>query len=77
VNFGRRYGVNGPNGCGKSTFLECLAAREVPIPDHMDIFLLNGEYPPTDMTALEAVIADAATELEVSARSNECSGWKS
>jgi hypothetical protein len=31
----------------------------------MDIFLLNGEYPPTDMTALEAVIADAAKELEV------------
>jgi ATP-binding cassette subfamily F protein 2 len=63
VNFGRRYGVNGPNGSGKSTFLQCLAAREVPIPEHMDVFLLNGEYPPTEMTALQAVIADAAKEL--------------
>ena len=45
--------------------MECLAAREVPIPEHMDIFLLNGEYPPTEMTAVEAVIADAQAELDV------------
>ena len=30
----------------------------------MDIHLLNGEYPPTEMTALEAVIADAQKELD-------------
>ncbi|KAF9192658.1 hypothetical protein BGZ50_008365, partial [Haplosporangium sp. Z 11] len=36
LNFGRRYGLIGANGSGKSTFLECLAAREVPIPDHID-----------------------------------------
>ncbi|KAI7822603.1 hypothetical protein BC939DRAFT_181265 [Gamsiella multidivaricata] len=35
-NFGRRYGLIGANGSGKSTFLECLAAREVPIPEHID-----------------------------------------
>jgi ATP-binding cassette subfamily F protein 2 len=26
LNFGRRYAVLGPNGCGKSTFLQALAA---------------------------------------------------
>ncbi|KAG0041462.1 ATP-binding cassette sub- F member 2, partial [Linnemannia elongata] len=36
LNFGRRYGLIGANGSGKSTFLECLAAREVPIPEHID-----------------------------------------
>jgi ATP-binding cassette subfamily F protein 2 len=36
-NFGRRYGLIGANGSGKSTFLECLAAREVPIPEHIDV----------------------------------------
>lgn len=48
-----RYGLIGQNGCGKSTFLECLAAREVPIPEHMDIYLLAEEAPPTDLSAME------------------------
>lgn len=47
-----RYGLIGQNGCGKSTFLECLAAREVPIPEHMDIYLLAEEAPPTELSAL-------------------------
>ncbi|KAJ3402545.1 hypothetical protein CcCBS67573_g05058 [Chytriomyces confervae] len=63
-NYGRRYGLLGPNGCGKSTFLKSLAAREVPIPDHIDIYLLNQEFPPTEMTALEAVIEYAEKEIK-------------
>lgn len=39
LNFGRRYGLLGSNGSGKSTFLNCLAAREVPIPMHTDVSL--------------------------------------
>lgn len=39
LNFGRRYGLIGANGSGKSTFLECLANREVPIPEHIDVSL--------------------------------------
>jgi ATP-binding cassette subfamily F protein 2 len=66
LNFGRRYGLLGANGSGKSTFLECLAAREVPIPEHIDIYLLKEEFPPTEMTALEAVIQDATKEVAVS-----------
>ncbi|KAI9344824.1 P-loop containing nucleoside triphosphate hydrolase protein [Zopfochytrium polystomum] len=52
-NFGRRYGLIGPNGCGK-----------VPIPEHIDIYLLNEEFPPTEMTALKAVIEYAEKELK-------------
>ncbi|KAJ3240194.1 ABC transporter ATP-binding protein arb1 [Chytriomyces hyalinus] len=63
-NYGRRYGLLGPNGCGKSTFLKSLAAREVPIPEHIDIYLLNQEFPPTEMTALEAVIEYAEKEIK-------------
>ena len=29
LTIGRRYGLLGQNGCGKSNFLKCLAAREV------------------------------------------------
>ena len=65
MNFGRRYGLIGANGSGKSTFLKSLAAREAPIPEHIDIYLLNSEYPPTELSALKAVIADAEAELKV------------
>ena len=64
LNYGRRYGLIGPNGSGKSTFLQSLYAREAPIPEHIDIYLLNSEYPPTEMTALEAVIDDAEKEVK-------------
>ena len=64
LNFGRRYGLLGENGSGKSTFLNSLAAREAPIPEHIDIYLLNSEYPPTEMSALQAVIDDAEKELK-------------
>lgn len=43
LNWGQRYGLIGRNGCGKSTFLRCLAEREVPIPDHIDTYLLSEE----------------------------------
>ena len=46
----------GSNGSGKSTFLTSLASRELPIPDHIDIFHLDEEAEPSDRTALEAVI---------------------
>eukprot|EP00842_Homolaphlyctis_polyrhiza_P006982 jgi/Hompol1/873/HPOL_004036-RA len=64
LNYGRRYGLIGPNGSGKSTFLQSLFAREAPIPEHIDIYLLNSEYPPTELTALRAVIDDAEKELK-------------
>lgn len=56
LNVGRRYGLIGLNGCGKSSLLAALANREIPIPDHIDIFLLRREMPPSDKTALETVV---------------------
>lgn len=56
LNCGRRYGLIGLNGCGKSTLLAALAHKELPIPDHIDTFLLRREMPPSDKTALECVM---------------------
>ncbi|RUS76774.1 hypothetical protein EGW08_015451 [Elysia chlorotica] len=56
LNVGRRYGLIGLNGCGKSSLLAALAAREVPVPDHIDIFLLRREMAASDKTALECVM---------------------
>ncbi len=63
LNKGGRYGLLGRNGCGKSTFLKCLAAREVPIPPHFDIYLLAHEAPPSEMSALDYVINSAKEEI--------------
>ncbi|KAK7341888.1 hypothetical protein VNO80_24829 [Phaseolus coccineus] len=57
LNYGRRYGLLGLNGCGKSTLLTAIGHRELPIPDHMDIYHLTREIEASDMSALEAVIS--------------------
>jgi len=61
---GRRYGLIGFNGAGKSTFLKCLAAREVPIPAHIDIFLLEEEAAPENKTALECVVEAVEAKIK-------------
>ncbi|CRK24271.1 hypothetical protein BN1723_020590, partial [Verticillium longisporum] len=64
LSYGRRYGLLGENGCGKSTLLKAIAAREFPIPEHIDIYLLNEGAPPTDLGALEWVVTEAEREME-------------
>ncbi|CAO3672648.1 unnamed protein product [Rhizopus stolonifer] len=63
LNFGRRYGLIGSNGSGKSTFLESLAGRDIEIPPHIDIYLLNQEAEPSDRNAVQAVIDSAQAEV--------------
>lgn len=41
LNFGRRYGLLGANGSGKSTFLQSLADRDIEIPPHIDVSTLG------------------------------------
>ncbi|KAG2585845.1 hypothetical protein PVAP13_6KG414600 [Panicum virgatum] len=57
LNYGRRYGLLGLNGCGKSTLLTAIGCRELPIPDHMDIYHLTREIEASDMSALQAVVS--------------------
>jgi ATP-binding cassette subfamily F protein 2 len=56
LNYGRRYGLVGLNGCGKSTLMSSISERDLKIPDHIDIFHLRKEIEPSDKTALEAVL---------------------
>lgn len=44
------------NHLGKSTLLAVLGNREVPIPDHIDIFYLTREMPASEKTALQCVM---------------------
>jgi ATP-binding cassette subfamily F protein 2 len=52
------------NGCGKSNLLTALANREVPVPEHVDVFHLREEAEPSDRTALEAVVDHIKLEVE-------------
>ncbi|KAI9714867.1 MAG: ABC transporter ATP-binding protein arb1 [Bogoriella megaspora] len=63
VNYGRRYGLLGENGCGKSTFLKAVDKREFPFPEHIDIYLLNEGAPKSDLGALEWVVREAENEM--------------
>lgn len=56
LNCGRRYGVIGLNGCGKSSLLAVLGNREVPVPEHIDIFHLTREIPASSKSALQCVM---------------------
>jgi ATP-binding cassette, subfamily F, member 2 len=63
INYGRRYGLLGENGCGKTTLLKAIDAREFPFPEHIDIYLLNQGAPKTELGALEWVVREAENEL--------------
>jgi len=67
LTYGHRYGLIGQNGSGKSTLLQALAAREVPVPDFIDIWHLHEEAKPMERTAVECVVdtvRDEAARLE-------------
>lgn len=48
-----------------------LGNREVPIPEHLDIFFLKREMAPSDKTALECVMEVDATRLYLEAEAEE------
>ena len=43
ITAGRRYGLVGPNGKGKSTLLRLMAKRQIPVPDMLDVLLVEQE----------------------------------
>jgi ATP-binding cassette subfamily F protein 3 len=54
--YGRRYGLVGKNGIGKSTLLRALARRELAIPTHISILHVEQEITGDDTPALQAVL---------------------
>nr|XP_001396782.2 hypothetical protein ANI_1_1288134 [Aspergillus niger CBS 513.88] len=54
--YGRRYGLVGQNGIGKSTMLRALSRREVAIPSHISILHVEQEITGDDTPALQAVL---------------------
>lgn len=55
---GRRYGLMGRNGCGKTTFMTYLAQRQIQeaVPKKMTMLLVRQEIVGSDLSAVETVI---------------------
>lgn len=54
--YGRRYGLVGQNGIGKSTLLRALSRRELDIPKHITILHVEQEIRGDDTSALNSVL---------------------
>uniref|UniRef100_A0A8C7N1H0 ATP-binding cassette sub-family F member 2 n=1 Tax=Oncorhynchus kisutch TaxID=8019 RepID=A0A8C7N1H0_ONCKI len=65
LNSGRRYGLIGLNGTGKSMLLAAIGHREVPIPEHIDIYHLTREMSPSEKTALQCVMEVDAERIHL------------
>ena len=53
---GRRYGLVGANGRGKSTLLRFIAARRLPVPQSVDVLLVDQEASFQGASVLEDVL---------------------
>jgi ATP-binding cassette subfamily F protein 1 len=53
---GRRYGLVGPNGMGKTTLLKHIANRQLSIPPNIDVLLCEQEVQADEKNALEILL---------------------
>lgn len=56
IAHGRRYGLVGPNGKGKSTLLKMIASRDLILPPRVDFLYVEQEVQADDTPAVDAVL---------------------
>uniref|UniRef100_A0A2I3FQZ0 ABC transporter domain-containing protein n=1 Tax=Nomascus leucogenys TaxID=61853 RepID=A0A2I3FQZ0_NOMLE len=61
---GHHYGLIGLKGIENSMLLSAIGKREVPIPEHIDIYHLTRGMPPSDKTPLQCVMEVDNVECE-------------
>ncbi|EJD38203.1 P-loop containing nucleoside triphosphate hydrolase protein, partial [Auricularia subglabra TFB-10046 SS5] len=63
LNYGQRSVSCSSSRLSLSTFLQSLAERDIEIPDHIDIYLVAGEAEPSDVNAVEFIVASARQKV--------------
>ena len=56
IAHGRRYGLVGPNGKGKSTLLKMIASKDLILPPRVDYLYVEQEVQADDTPAVDAVL---------------------
>ena len=56
IVFGRRYGLVGRNGTGKTTLLRAVASRELRYPFHLTVLHVEQEVEGGEETAVQSVL---------------------
>lgn len=65
INYGHKYGLIGRNGIGKSTLLQHIAYRKLPISEKMDVFYVEQEVESSNQTVFEMVLSAHQERIEM------------
>ncbi|XP_016967808.1 ATP-binding cassette sub-family F member 1 isoform X1 [Drosophila biarmipes] len=71
IAHGRRYGLVGPNGHGKTTLLRHIATRAFAIPPNIDVLLCEQEVVATDKTAIDTILEADVRRTEMLKKADE------
>lgn len=70
IAHGKRYGLVGPNGHGKTTLLRHISTRAFDIPPNIDVLLCEQEVVADDYTAVQTILN---ADVRRTTAMNECS----
>lgn len=74
--FGRRYGLCGRNGYGKSTLLRMISSRQLIIPKHITILHVEQEVVGDDTTVIDSLLQTDEVRYKLIKREKELSAHK-
>jgi ATP-binding cassette subfamily F protein 1 len=65
ISHGHRYGLVGPNGKGKTSLMKLLVSKQLPVPESMDVLMVEQEVHADKRSALSAVIESDAELVQL------------